>query len=524
MCALLTACGGGGALVASAPSQTNTGMASSPTTLHAVARATEGTTTAPAAANAAAGLAIDCGSTTAVGGWVADTFSNPGWNATVNNPVDVSHVSNPAPQSVYQSQRTGVKLSYTVPNLTPNGTYTVRLHFVESFWKSTGKRIFSVAIGGLQVLSNFDIYQAAGGANIAVVKQFQASAGTSGAITIAFTTAIDNASIAGIEVTNGSSPSATPTPAPASTPQSGGWSNIFPGFQGNQRLPSNPAIHPQSQQMMDTLYNDAPSVTGPGVNDNTSTFYNAKSSDPLHTIHCTTQWGPAPSDNCVMEGQQINIPNGAVASGNSDHHVSILAPDGCTLNDFWLAGDLSAQTVTVAFGARHNQCTEDGFNTHGGAGSTAGGASLRVGRSPLAELQTGVIHHALEVSPGCDLSSGYVGQAIYPGQYQACRAGVSGVGIPMGAYVWSDVPSANLPSGLDKATKMLCTALNEYGAVVDDTNGNWNGLSFNGFWSNVDTPGYSAWFAANAGPGGSTNPRSCFPGGDWSHHIHVLQW
>jgi hypothetical protein len=314
-----------------------------------------------------------------------------------------------------------------------------------------------------------------------------------------------------------------PQSAVASAPPQA-WTNIFPRFAGNRRIPPNPVLHPQSQQMMDTLFNDVPTLTGPGFSDDTSTFYNATSSDPLQYIHCTERWGPAPGNRCVMEGKQIHVPDGAVVSGNSDHHVSILAPDGCTLDDFWLAQDLSGQMITVAFGAEHNQCMENGFNTRGGAGSTAGGASLRIGRSPLAEMQTGVIHHALEASPGCDLSSAYVGQAIYPGQFYACKPGVRGVGIPMGAYVWSDVPAANLPPDLDKATKMICTALNEYGAVVDDTNGNWNGLSINGFWSKVNTPGYADWFKQNAGWDGKTYPANCFPGGDWSHHIHVLAW
>lgn len=314
-----------------------------------------------------------------------------------------------------------------------------------------------------------------------------------------------------------------PRPAAASADPAG-WKNPFPRFAGNHKVPPNPVLHPQSQQMMDTLYNDSPTLTGPSFSDDTATFYTATNSDPLHYIHCTERWGPAPRNTCVMEGKAIHVPDGAIPSGNSDHHVSILAPDGCTLDDFWLAKDLSLQMITVAFGAEHDQCTENGFNTRGGAGSTAGGASLRVGRSPLAEMQTGVIHHALEASPGCDLSSAYVGQAIYPGQFYACKPGVTGVGIPMGAYVWSDVPAANLPAGLDIATKMICTALNEYGAVVDDTNGNWNGLSINGFWSKVNTPGYAEWFRDNAGFDGRTDPTSCFPNGDWSHHIHVLAW
>jgi Malectin domain len=549
----MAGCSGGGANVSSDPAQigagatsgTASGMPAATTTGTAPSvtsaadpsatdsRLTSAIATSAASASSIAGIAIDAGSSSSVGNWIADNGSG-GYRAVVSNAINSAGVPNPAPQAVYQSQRTGSSVTYVVQNLAANRAYNVRLHFVESWFTGAGNRRFNVKIGNTQVLSDFDIFQAAGGRNIAVAKQFVASADGSGKITIALAATVNLASIAGIEVTSssatasstpvpvGSAPAPAPAPPPPAPAAQGSYSSVFPQFAGNRRLSSNPAIHPQSQRMMDTLRADSSSLTGPGLNDNVSTFYSAKSSDPLHSIHCTEPWGPGANHSCVMEGKQIHIPSGAVPSANSDRHTSILAPDGCTVDDFWLAQDLSSRTVTVAMGAEFNQCSESGFNTHGGAAATAGGASLRVGRSPLSEMQTGVIHHALTAVPGCDLTSAFVGQATFPGQYQACKPGVSGVGIPMGAYLWSDV--TNLPAGLDNATRMVCTALNQYGAVVDDTNGNWNGLSLNAFWSNVNTPGYASWFAANAGPGGSVSPSKCFPNGDWSHHIHVLAW
>jgi hypothetical protein len=98
-----------------------------------------------------------------------------------------------------------------------------------------------------------------------------------------------------------------------------------------------------------------------------------------------------------MQGQQIHIPAGAVPGANTDQHTSILQPDGCTLDDFWgMQTDMSQPTLTAYFGAQYNQCTGDGFVQGGGTGATQGGGSNRLGRSPLAELQTGVIHHAVD--------------------------------------------------------------------------------------------------------------------------------
>jgi serine/threonine protein kinase len=116
-----------------------------------------------------------------------------------SNVIDTGSVSNPAPQSVYQSFRVGDCL-YTIPHLTPNASYTVRLHFAEVYWTQQGQRIFNVTLNGQVVLSNFDIIAAAGAANKAVVKQFVVQADSTGAITIQFKTVKDNAQINAIEV------------------------------------------------------------------------------------------------------------------------------------------------------------------------------------------------------------------------------------------------------------------------------------------------------------------------------------
>jgi hypothetical protein len=559
----LAACSGGGASVAgnalansqlagsgvSSTAVASAGLAASPQaaspadaapSVASVARSTSAVSTLATTAAAGTVLAVNAGGS-ATGNWVADEGYSGGAVSTTSNAIDTSRASNPAPAAVYQNQRYAGALTYTLQNLTPNAAYTTRLHFAESFFHAGGQRVFNVAINGTQVLSGFDTYAQAGGANIAIVKQFSSAADSTGKIAIRLTATANHASIAGVEITGGSAgTSPAPTPAPTPTPVvvgGSGWNNTFPGWAGNHPVSSNPVFTAQSQQMINTLYNDSPAIVGPGLNDDSESYWTAKSSDPMHTIHCTELWGPN-HGSCLLEGKQIHVPNGAVAAGNSDHHTSILQPDGCTADEMWLAQDMSQSTITSVFAAIHNQCTEDGFNTHGGAGTTAGGASNRLGHSTLAELQTGVIHHALIVLAGCDLTSAYVGQAIFPGQYQACNSGVTGVGIPMGAYLWSDITPGSLPSGLDKATRMICVALNAYGALMDDTNANWYGIKLGAFWAgsgssgeypngvatNDNPSGYAAWFAANAGPGGSVNPAACFPNGDWKDHMHVLAW
>lgn len=136
----------------------------------------------------------------ATGTWVADTDASGGTVPTASpNTIDTSGVSNPAPQTVYQTNRYG-NFTYTIPGLTANANYTVTLQFAETYWTAAGKRVFNVSINGSQVLTNFDIYANAGAANKAVAKSFTATANSSGVITIQFTTVTDNAQINGIQL------------------------------------------------------------------------------------------------------------------------------------------------------------------------------------------------------------------------------------------------------------------------------------------------------------------------------------
>jgi hypothetical protein len=139
-------------------------------------------------------------------------------------------------------------------------------------------------------------------------------------------------------------------------------------------------------------------------------------------------------------------------------------------------------------------------------------------------LNAGIIPHALFAKPACNGGYQVFKAPATFGASQSCRNGGTAA-IPMGTWIWSDVTPATLAtiSGLDKATKMICTALNQYGAVISDTNGQFNGLSINALWNEIGTQGaaYTTWVGANMHNGNVTQPTLCFPGG-WQNHIHVL--
>jgi hypothetical protein len=109
--------------------------------------------------------------------WAADTSYAGGAAAWVTNAI-----SNTADPTLYQTCRWG-GFSYTLS--VPNATYNVILKFAEITYSSAGARQFNVAINGTTVLTNFDIYAAAGGAFTALDKSFPVTV-TGGQVTILF--------------------------------------------------------------------------------------------------------------------------------------------------------------------------------------------------------------------------------------------------------------------------------------------------------------------------------------------------
>jgi beta-glucanase (GH16 family) len=135
----------------------------------------------------------------AVSPFAADTDFAGGGTISHANTIDLSGVTNPAPMAVYQTARVG-NFTYTIPGFPAGSSHTVRLHFAETFFSSAGSRTFNVSINGTQVLSNFDIFAAAGAKNKAIVKQFTVNANSSGQYVVQFTSVVNQSLLSGIEV------------------------------------------------------------------------------------------------------------------------------------------------------------------------------------------------------------------------------------------------------------------------------------------------------------------------------------
>jgi hypothetical protein len=103
-------------------------------------------------------------------------------------------------QSLYQRERystNGAGVLYQFD--CPEGVYEITMLEAETYWNGPGKRVFNAFIQGQQVLTNFDVYAAAGGMNLPVTLVFTNTV-TNSQLQVLFTPVVDNARISGLQV------------------------------------------------------------------------------------------------------------------------------------------------------------------------------------------------------------------------------------------------------------------------------------------------------------------------------------
>jgi hypothetical protein len=123
--------------------------------------------------------------------WSADTgFTGGGIGSTT---AAISQTNTPV---LYQTERFGTQ---TYQFTAPNGSYNVTLKFAEAYFTQSGKRVFNVVINGQKVETNFDIFAAAGGKNVAIDKSYPVSV-SNGQVTIQLLPVIENPLVNAIEI------------------------------------------------------------------------------------------------------------------------------------------------------------------------------------------------------------------------------------------------------------------------------------------------------------------------------------
>jgi hypothetical protein len=142
---------------------------------------------------------VDCNGNT----WVKDkayVLANFGYLTGTNGYLGTSITGICAQaQSLYQRERYSTSGGGALYQFDcPEGVYEITMLEAETYWNASGKRVFNAFIQGQQVLTNFDIYAAAGGMNLPVTLVFTNPVVNS-RLQVLFAPVVDNARISGLQ-------------------------------------------------------------------------------------------------------------------------------------------------------------------------------------------------------------------------------------------------------------------------------------------------------------------------------------
>ncbi len=150
-----------------------------------------GTTPAPTPApGGGSHLAVNAGGG-ASGGFAADAFFFGG-----NTYSTGAGIAGTTADAIYQTERYG---NFKYSAAVDNGTYGVTLKFAEIYLDGAGQRVFDVKAENKIVLDNYDVFDEAGGKNIAHDETFQVNV-TDGKLDLDFISLVENAKVSGIEI------------------------------------------------------------------------------------------------------------------------------------------------------------------------------------------------------------------------------------------------------------------------------------------------------------------------------------
>ena len=124
------------------------------------------------------------------------------WGCAYGMSVDRGslNITGVAAPKVYETE------CYSMSNYTftevPDGKYTVRLHFAETYdgISAVGGRLFDITINGKTIATDYDPYKLGGGPNKPSVKECKGVEVSGGKIVIGFEENIQNPEINGIEI------------------------------------------------------------------------------------------------------------------------------------------------------------------------------------------------------------------------------------------------------------------------------------------------------------------------------------
>ncbi|MFD2515172.1 heparin lyase I family protein [Pontibacter locisalis] len=128
--------------------------------------------------------------------WSADANFNTG--ETSSKSFDVAGTTNDPLYLSYRYASNGATINYNIP-VSASGVYTIKLHFMEPYFKRSGERVSNINLETNQVLSNFDVYAEAGFGR-ALVKTFTNVSITDGKLDLDLYSVKNNAILSAVEI------------------------------------------------------------------------------------------------------------------------------------------------------------------------------------------------------------------------------------------------------------------------------------------------------------------------------------
>lgn len=136
-----------------------------------------------------------------IGGMDEDNSSNNGQTYSVTNAIDIKGVTNPMPESVYQTEHYGENL-YTFTGLKPNTPYKVELSFAEIYFNGPEKRVFNISINDIvpSLLKDIDVFALSGASFKALAREVETVSNGDGIIKVLTISVVSSPTLAAIRI------------------------------------------------------------------------------------------------------------------------------------------------------------------------------------------------------------------------------------------------------------------------------------------------------------------------------------
>ena len=248
----------------------------------------------------------------------------------------------------------------------------------------------------------------------------------------------------------------------------------------NIPIPANPQLDPNSAKIISTVTGMTQHVlrglraaATPTHIDYTIPFYYGISSDPVYTVHCHFNGPPPNWGNCPLENVRLHIPAYAwpenSGSGphpwSTDHHFAIIDAATDTEYDMWGAARPGGKGGNLVIGwGSPGPTTSEGINIFG---ATQSQFALTIGIVRSADIDAGIIPHALQMAVPCASGMGVYPAAVpsdEPCPKHAVAPPYYGMRVQLN-LTDEEIAALDAPA----YAKTIFTALAHYGAFVSDT-------------------------------------------------------